>query len=160
MDLIIVESPTKARTLTRFLKGTFAVEATMGHIRDLPKGELGVDLDHEFAPSYVIPRDKAKRVKELVDAAAKADNVILATDPDREGEAIAWHVAQILEKAESRKQKTESGKRKAKKAKNLPSAVGLLPSVSQYQRIVFHEITESAIKDALETSADHRYAVG
>jgi DNA topoisomerase-1 len=120
MKLIIVESPTKARTLTKFLKGKYAVEATMGHIRDLPKAELGVDVEAQFAPRYVIPRDKAKRVSELKSIAAKADEIILATDPDREGEAIAWHIAQIINKE------------------------------TTFKRIVFHEITEKAIKDALE----------
>jgi DNA topoisomerase I len=127
MDLIIVESPTKAKTLTKFLKGKYAVMATMGHIRDLPKGDFGVDLEKGFAPSYVTPRDKMKRVKELVDAAKKADHVILATDPDREGEAIAWHVGTIIN------HKTKS-----------------TADISTYARIVFHEITESAIKEALK----------
>ncbi len=120
MKLIIVESPTKARTLSRFLHGKYLVEATMGHIRDLPKADLGVDVKQNFLPRYVIPRDKAKRVKELKAIAAKADSVILATDPDREGEAIAWHISQIFHKKE------------------------------QLKRIVFHEITETAIKEALE----------
>ncbi len=119
MKLIIVESPTKARTLTKFLKGKYAVEATMGHIRDLPKAELGVDVEAQFSPRYVIPRDKAKRVSELKSIAAKADEIILATDPDREGEAIAWHIAQIINKK------------------------------TTFKRIVFHEITEKAIKEAL-----------
>lgn len=127
MKLIIVESPTKARTLTKFLKGKYKVEATMGHIRDLPKAELGVDVEAQFAPRYVIPRDKAKRVSELKEIASKADEVILATDPDREGEAIAWHVASILDS----KQKKES-------------------DIGRYRRIVFHEITEKAIQEALE----------
>lgn len=101
MQLIIVESPTKARTLTRFLsgKGDYRIEATMGHIRDLPKATLGVDLEHDFTPSYIIPKDRQKRVGELKALAAKSDRVILATDPDREGEAIAWHAASILKDA-------------------------------------------------------------
>jgi len=127
MDLIIVESPTKAKTLTKFLKGKYAVMATMGHIRDLPKGDFGVDIEKGFAPSYVTPRDKMKRVKELVDAAKKADHVILATDPDREGEAIAWHVGTVM----NHKLKSTA-------------------DISSYSRIVFHEITESAINDALK----------
>ena len=122
MKLIIVESPTKARTLTRFLGGAYNVEATYGHIRDLPKAALGVDIDHDFAPSYVTPRDKAKRVRELKKISAKAESIILATDPDREGEAIAFHVGETL--------RQKDGK--------------------TVTRIVFHEITESAIKDALE----------
>ena len=93
-DLIIVESPTKARTLTRFLKGAYEVVATMGHIRDLPKADLGVDVENDFQPRYIVPRDKAKHVKELKDLAKHAKTIILATDPDREGEAIAWHLAE------------------------------------------------------------------
>ncbi|HUD19879.1 MAG TPA: type I DNA topoisomerase [Patescibacteria group bacterium] len=143
MDLIIVESPTKARTLTKFLGGKYTVEATFGHIRDLPKAELGVDLENNFTPRYVIPRDKAKRVGELKDLAKKAGRVILATDPDREGEAIAWHVAHIL---------ATSGKRQATSKKKNQKDSGMLPvadSVSSFKRIVFHEITEEAIKEAL-----------
>jgi DNA topoisomerase-1 len=118
MNLIIVESPTKAKTLTRYLKGKYDVVATMGHIRDLPKADLGVDVEHDFAPRYIIPRDKAKHAKELKAIAKKADTIILATDPDREGEAIAWHVSELLK--------------------------------CEGKRIVFHEITERAIKEALD----------
>jgi len=128
MKLIIVESPTKAKTLTKFLEGKYRVEATMGHIRDLPKAELGVDVEKNFKPRYVIPRDKAKRVGELKDIAAKSDGVILATDPDREGEAIAWHISKIL----------EASKKSGTTKKHAP-----------FQRIAFHEITKSAIAEAL-----------
>lgn len=147
MKLIIVESPTKAKTLTRFLngKGDYRIEASMGHVRDLPKGELGVDLEHNFTPKYIIPKDKQKRVTELKDAAKKAESIILATDPDREGEAIAWHIANILEthnmKHETRKAKTSTKK---------PDVSHVSGLVSQPQRIVFHEITKTAIDEALE----------
>lgn len=133
MKLIIVESPTKARTLARFLNGKYQVEATMGHIRDLPKASLGVDVEHDFTPQYVIPTKQRKRVTELVAAAQKAEGVILATDPDREGEAIAWHVASVM---------NGEGSRSKKKVKKIPAP----PSV----RIVFHEITQAAIAHALE----------
>ncbi len=129
MKLIIVESPTKARTLTRFLGKGYTIEATLGHIRDLPKGELGVDVEKDFTPSYVTPRDKMKHVKHLKDLAGKADAIILATDPDREGEAIAWHVKDIIEK----------GKVKREKGKG-----------NLLTRITFHEITKTAIEDALK----------
>lgn len=135
MKLIIVESPTKARTLSRFLGSEYRIEASMGHVRDLPKSSLGVDVEHDFAPSYIIPRDKTKQVNMLKEAATKAEEVILATDPDREGEAIAYHVAAILDDMQSKKSK------KTKKA----SAT----TVGNFRRIVFHEITESAIKEAL-----------
>src|SRR4030065_826460 len=94
--LIIVESPTKARTLSRFLGDGFHIEASMGHVRDLPKAKLGVDVDKDFEPQYVIPKDKRKTVEHLKDLSKKSSEVILATDPDREGEAIAWHIAHIV----------------------------------------------------------------
>ncbi len=118
-NLVIVESPTKARTLQKFLGDKYQIEASMGHVRDLPKSELGVDIENNFEPEYIIPRDKKKRVNELKKLALGADKLYLATDPDREGEAIAWHIAHILEKRKE-----------------------------DMQRVEFHEITESAIKDA------------
>ncbi len=141
MNLILVESPTKARTLTKFLQGKYRIEATMGHIRDLPKSELGVDVERNFTPSYLIPKDKQKRVTELRQLAAKADKIILATDPDREGEAIAWHVANILISAA--KPKTKS------KKKTIEVPAGSELKVESFARIVFHEITETAIHEAL-----------
>lgn len=119
MNLIIVESPTKAKTLARFLGKGFQIEASMGHIRDLPEKKLGIDLDHDFTPEYVIPNKKKEIVTKL--QKIKADKVFIATDPDREGEAIAWHIHKILN------------------------------SKSKILRITFHEITEKAIKKALET---------
>jgi DNA topoisomerase-1 len=122
MNLIIVESPTKAKTIKKFLGKNFLVESSYGHLRDLPKSKLGVDLENDFEPQYVIPRKAQQRVTALKKAAAKAVKTILATDEDREGEAIAWHLTQAL--------KLGGGK--------------------NYERIVFHEITESAIKEALK----------
>ena len=129
MNLIIVESPTKARTLTRFLGDGYTVEASMGHIRDLPKSSLGVDIEKQFAPKYIIPKDKAKHMKRLSDMAQKARQVILATDPDREGEAIAWHISEVLHDRAGEK-------------------------VQGIQRIVFHEITKEAIDEALKNPRD------
>lgn len=123
-DLIIVESPTKAKTLTRFLGKDFQVEATMGHVRDLPQKKLGVDVKADFEPEYVVSSQKKESIANLKKAAKKADKIYLATDPDREGEAIAWHVAQVL-----------------KNSKRL-------------SRITFHEITQSAIKGALEKAGE------
>jgi len=120
MDLIIVESPTKAKTISKFLNGKYRVESSFGHIRDLPSRELGVDLENNFTPKYVIPTKAKKTVTALKSAAAKANEVILASDEDREGEAIAWHLAQAL-KLDDHKVK----------------------------RIVFHEITKDAIAEAL-----------
>ncbi len=127
-NLVIVESPTKAKTLQKFLGDKYRIEASMGHIRDLPKSELGVDVNHEFKPLYVIPRDKRKRVNELKSLASQAETLYLATDPDREGEAIAWHISELL----------SGGKIKSENIK----------------RVVFHEITEEAIKDAFEHPRD------
>jgi len=121
MKLIIVESPTKAKTITKFLGKDYKVESSFGHIRDLPKSTMGVDIEHDFMPKYIIPTKAKKTVTNLKKLAAKAEKVILASDEDREGEAIAWHLAQALE-----------------------------ISPEKTDRIVFHEITDNAIKDALE----------
>ncbi|HOO62556.1 MAG TPA: type I DNA topoisomerase [Synergistaceae bacterium] len=94
--LVIVESPAKAKTLGKILGKNYAIAASMGHVRDLPKSKIGVDIDNDFEPQYIQVRGKAKIVKELKSAAAKAGKVLLAADPDREGEAIAWHLAHIL----------------------------------------------------------------
>ena len=95
-ELVIVESPTKARTLSRFLGDGYDVAASLGHVRDLPQTHLGVDIDDNFKPEYVIPPSKSKIIKELRKASKGVSKVILATDPDREGEAIAWHIHSFL----------------------------------------------------------------
>jgi DNA topoisomerase-1 len=94
--LIIVESPTKARTIKKFLPSKYTVKASVGHVRDLPKSSLGVDVDADFAPKYLTIKGKGDLIKELRSAAKSASEVYLATDPDREGEAIAWHLAELL----------------------------------------------------------------
>jgi len=94
--LIIVESPTKARTIKKFLPPRFIVKASVGHVRDLPKSTLGVDVEHDFAPRYLTIKGKGDVIKELKSAVKSATDVFLATDPDREGEAIAWHLAELL----------------------------------------------------------------
>ena len=94
--LIIVESPTKARTIKKFLPARYAVKASVGHVRDLPKSTLGVDVEHDFAPKYLTIKGKGEIIKELRGAVKSATDVYLATDPDREGEAIAWHLAELL----------------------------------------------------------------
>ncbi len=94
--LIIVESPTKARTIKKFLPPRYAVSASVGHVRDLPKSSLGVDVEHDFAPKYLTIKGKGDVIKELKSAVKGASDVYLATDPDREGEAIAWHLAELL----------------------------------------------------------------
>jgi DNA topoisomerase-1 len=120
-NLVIVESPAKARTLGRILGKDYQLKASLGHVRDLPKSKLGVDIENGFTPSYVIPRAKSKVARELRDAAKTASMVYLATDPDREGEAISWHLVNVM------------------KSNNIP-----------YRRVVFHEITEEAINNAFK----------
>src|SRR5215203_5574237 len=97
-QLVIVESPAKARTIERYLGGDYQVLASYGHVRDLPenpgKGKFGVDVDHDFEPDYVVPEDRRRQVSAIEKAAKGAEQVYLATDLDREGEAIAWHVAE------------------------------------------------------------------
>src|SRR3989344_837017 len=122
---VIVESQTKARTLTQFLGSDYEIVASMGHVRDLPKGEFGVDVEHNFEPKYVIPKNKMKMVNQLVKSTEGAKNLYLATDPDREGEAIAWNLLRVIEQ----KSKAKFGGQK-------------------YQRVVFHEITKDAVLDA------------
>ncbi|HZB98129.1 MAG TPA: DNA topoisomerase, partial [Candidatus Sulfotelmatobacter sp.] len=94
--LIIVESPSKARTLSRFLGPSYVVKASMGHVRDLPKSKMGVDVEKGFVPEYEVIKGKEQQIRELRSASKKADATLLAADPDREGEAIAWHIAEAL----------------------------------------------------------------
>src|SRR5579871_3593811 len=136
--LVIVESPTKARTIERFLKDGYEVLASYGHVRDLPEsadeipdeirkkkwGRIGVDTEGDFKPYYVVPHDKRKHVQALKAAVKGASQIFLATDPDREGESISWHLKEVLK-----------------------------PRIP-VKRIVFHEITEQAIKDAVADAQD------
>ena len=126
-SLIIVESPTKAKTITKYLGRGYTVMASVGHIKDLPTSKLGVDLDHDFKPQYVTIKGKSKVLADIKKKAESADKVFLAPDPDREGEAIAWHLAEELR-----------GKSKKK-------------SDGQVFRVLFNEITERAIKQALQS---------
>lgn len=132
MNLVIVESPTKARTLGRFLGKEYIVDSTMGHVRDLPKSKLGVDIENGFRPEYVFIAKKKEAVQRIKEDALKAERVYLATDPDREGEAIAWHVAELLKGIKSTKSIKGNG----------------------LVRIVFHEITEGAVRQALENPGE------
>lgn len=95
-NMVIVESPAKAKTIKKYLGGDYEVVASMGHIRDLPKSKMGVDIEHGFEPQYVEIKGKEKLIKSLKDEAKKSDKIYLATDPDREGEAISWHLAHLL----------------------------------------------------------------
>src|SRR5512144_3356475 len=98
-SLVIVESPAKAKTIAKYLGKDYTVKASVGHIMDLPKSKLGVDIENNFEPKYIQIKGKAPVVKELKSAAKKADRILLATDPDREGEAIAFHVAGVVSAA-------------------------------------------------------------
>jgi len=121
-SLVIVESPAKAKTIGKYLGSKYIVKASMGHVRDLPKSQIGVEVENDFNPKYITIRGKGSVLKELKDASKKVKKVYLAADPDREGEAIAWHLAHALELDES-----------------------------QSLRVVFNEITKTAVKDAFKT---------
>ena len=123
--LIIVESPAKANTIKKFLGGNTKVVASMGHIRDLPKSKMGIDIEHDFEPQYINIRGKGDLIKSLKKDAKQAKKVYLATDPDREGEAIAWHLAKILEEDKSK-----------------------------ITRVTFNEITKTAVQKAIKQSRD------
>ncbi len=120
-NLVIVESPAKAKTIEKFLGKDFKVMSSYGHIRDLKKKDLGIDIEHDFKPVYEVPADKKKVVDELKKAAKEADTVWLASDEDREGEAISWHLYQTLDLAKK-----------------------------DTKRIAFHEITKDAILNAID----------
>jgi len=121
MRLILVESPTKSKTISKFLGPEYKILASYGHIRDLPKSKLGIDIENDFAPQYIIPQKSKKILRGIREEAEKSESLILACDPDREGEAISWHLVEALG------------------LKNLT-----------HQRIVFHELTKSAIEEALK----------
>jgi DNA topoisomerase I len=123
--LVIVESPAKAKTIKKYLGKNYSVEASMGHIRDLPKSKIGVEIDKNFEPQYITIRGKGDLLAKLKKAAKKADKVFLATDPDREGEAISWHLAYLLKIGEDKK-----------------------------CRITFNEITQNAVKKAIENPTE------
>ena len=120
-NLVIVESPAKAKTIGKYLGKNYIVEASMGHVRDLPKSKLGVDIEDNFTPKYITIRGKGELISKLKKAAKKADKIYLATDPDREGEAISWHLANILKISED-----------------------------DACRIVFNEITKTAVKSSIK----------
>src|ERR1700744_4384521 len=120
-NLLIVESPAKAKTIEKILGEDFEVKSCYGHIRDLVKGDMGIDIKNNYKPRYIVPEDKERVVKELKSIAKKSGEVWLASDEDREGESISWHLAEVL---------------------------GLNPKTTK--RIVFHEITKPAIEKAVK----------
>ena len=123
--LVIVESPTKVKTIKKFLGSNYEVAASNGHVRDLPKSQLGVDVENDYEPKYITIRGKGDILASLRKSAKKADKVYLATDPDREGEAISWHLSKALKLDESK-----------------------------MNRITFNEITKNAVKDSLKHARD------
>ena len=140
MDLIIVESPSKAKTISKYLKGKYRVDASAGHIRDLPVHTLGVDLQNNFEPKYVNSEGKEDVIRRLTDATKKADRVYLATDPDREGEAIAWHLQTVLglnEEAENRIEFNEVSERAIQAALKTPRQINYnLVDAQQARRVL------------------------
>ena len=131
MKLLIVESPAKAKTISKYLEGKYTVKASVGHVRDLPKSnKKAIDIEGGFIPHYEISKDKEKVVSEIEELAGKANEILLATDPDREGEAIAWHLAELINDGPT-KSKTKS-------------------KLLNVKRVTYHEITKEAIKEALE----------
>ena len=126
-SLVIVESPAKAKTINKILGKDFSVKASVGHIRDLPSKEFAVDVENDFTPKYVVIPGKEKVIRELRKAAKNADNIFLAPDPDREGEAIAWHIASEIRKG----------------AKGDKEGVRLF-------RVTFNEITARAVREAIK----------
>lgn len=127
-NLVIVESPSKAKTIGKYLGPDYVVKASMGHLRDLPKSKMGVDLEHDFTPEYIPVRGKEELIKELRTAADKAQTVYLATDPDREGEAISWHLKELL---------------------NLPD--------EKAHRVTFNEITQRVVRESIQRPRDIDY---
>ena len=123
--LVIVESPAKANTIKKFLGGSTKVLASMGHIRDLPKSKMGIDIVHDFEPEYINIRGKGDLIKSLKKEAKQAKKIYIATDPDREGEAIAWHLATILEEEKEK-----------------------------ITRVTFNEITKGAVQKAIKEPRD------
>src|SRR6185369_2036463 len=127
-SLVVVESPAKAKTIKKYLGKGYDVQASVGHVKDLPKSKMGVDIEKGFLPAYDVIKGKAKVLSDIKRAAKKADHVFLATDPDREGEAIAWHIAEELGVTNAADDKV--------------------------RRVLFNEITKNAIQKAIEEPID------
>jgi DNA topoisomerase-1 len=142
MKLVVVESPTKAKTLSRYLGDEYQITASMGHIRDLPKSSLGVDVAKGFVPEYEVSKGKSTVIAALKKAATEAEVIYLATDPDREGEAISWHIQHIL---------SHTSKLKSQKS--------MTEFLKKFKRVTFHEITKQAIGEALDRPGELNMAM-
>ncbi|MBI4340902.1 MAG: type I DNA topoisomerase [Candidatus Omnitrophica bacterium] len=155
-NLIIVESPAKAKTITKIVGSDFDVTSSMGHLRDLPASKLGVDVEHDFAPHYIVIQKRRKVAKQLQEAARGKSVIYLAPDPDREGEAISWHLERLLrddEAAQAKKAKAKADKASANgSASAAPKRAKVDPKMNgrKIVRITFHEITPQAIKEAIK----------
>ena len=124
-NLVIVESPAKVKTIKKFLGANYEVDASNGHVRDMPKSQLGIDIEHDYEPKYITIRGKGDILAKLRKEVKKADKIYLATDPDREGEAISWHLSKALKLEDCKDKKV--------------------------YRITFNEITKNALKAALKS---------
>ena len=129
--LVIVESPAKVKTIKKFLGSNYDVQASNGHVRDFPKSQFGIDVDNDFEPKYITIRGKGELLARLRKAAKKADKIYLATDPDREGEAISWHLMQALKE-----------------------------DPAKMRRISFNEITKTAVKNSIKQPRESGYESG
>ena len=130
--LVIVESPTKVKTISKILGSNYVVKASMGHVRDLPERAFGVDIEHNFQPQYEENKGRGKNLSELKATAKAANEIYLASDPDREGEAIAWHLKEVL---------------------------GKINRKAPFRRVTFNQITKSAIEKAFEDPGDINMAL-
>ncbi len=152
-NLVIVESPAKAKTIGKYLGKNFLVKASIGHIKDLPIKTLGVDVEHEFNPTYEVIKGKKKVIDEIKKSAAKADEIYLATDPDREGEAIAWHIAEELQGSSKSKKKprkkTSAKKNKEEKEAETEEVVESHVPADRIHRVLFNEITKRSVQEAI-----------
>ena len=150
-SLVVVESPAKAKTIQKILGKGFEVLSSMGHVMDLPKSRLGVDVENGFTPSYIVIKERKKVLGDILNSARSATTVFLAPDPDREGEAIAWHIADAIRADVGKKRKGAPKKAKAasrgKKAK--AASADREPVAPTIERVLFHEITKKGITDGM-----------
>ena len=147
-SLVVVESPAKAKTIKKILGRGYEVLPSMGHVKDLPKSRLGVDVDNGFAPSYIVIRERKKVLAEILSAARDVKTVYLAPDPDREGEAIAWHIAEEIRSDAAKRSRKRKGNGKAK-GKGAPKPGGDEAASAEVRRVLFHEITKKGVTQGM-----------
>jgi len=151
-SLVVVESPAKAKTIQKILGKGFEVLSSMGHVKDLPKSRLGVDVENGFTPSYIVIKERKKVLGDILTSARSASTVFLAPDPDREGEAIAWHIADAIRDDAGKKRKgtAKKGKPAPRGKKAASVSGGAERAVPEIQRVLFHEITKKGIAEGME----------